>query len=277
MYQNCVQCVTWLGEQDENTQEALRLVDFFANNNHFYEWSNGYLHSLTDESQMDEDAWRGHFEQNPDLFRPLEALMKHLWWSRVWTVQEFALPSIVEIKCGSIVFDWWSLIDALNNMELHNNSCCAPFMQGLTDNMTRIHFQFGQLLRSLKFLRKAWTFSKSRKLNMLLTMMTKRGPRDATDPRDRIYATLGMVIMDSGSMIEPNYNPDFCTVYSQLVAHQIKGTKPRTRKDCRASTSNLDSRLVIRVEIVAGTTTADEKILSIQCVWGDAIPRRNRR
>ena len=38
--------------------------------------------------------------------------------------------------------------------------------------------------------------------------------------------TLGLGIMDPHSTIGPNYDLDVCPVYSQVVAHQIKATKP---------------------------------------------------
>ena len=38
IYTHCERCIAWLGEEDDNTKDAISFLKFFAQDKHLHEW-----------------------------------------------------------------------------------------------------------------------------------------------------------------------------------------------------------------------------------------------
>jgi hypothetical protein len=157
---------------------------------------------------------RGSKEQ-----RALEALRKighRLWWTRAWIVQEgtIAHPLRTILFCGNRSIDWACLRTALQIIHhvthYQSSGMSIDFNDGMTIRLDafRADREAGaniQLLRILRLIR-AYT---------------------CEDPRDKVYAALGMAMDVHEDDIIPDYRKPCSEVYTDVVRFFISGLNSR--------------------------------------------------
>lgn len=103
------------------------------------------------------------------------------WWNRVWTVQEVILPPKAKFICGSMQTDWTTVERAARNMAK------LYFTHGLKGKPEKVLSAFVAQVVPITSLREyPWD-----KRNLLWALTDFRD-RLATDPKDKIYAFLGL-------------------------------------------------------------------------------------
>jgi Heterokaryon incompatibility protein (HET) len=129
------------------------------------------------------------------------------WWSRGWVCQEIIVASSGTLMFGSDAMDWgdfckvWPVI----------TKATQSFVQAVQDDHRLLDGPLLPMLQNcglsqferIKFIleaQEAWHKDKGRGIRSVLEAARSC---QVTDPKDRIYAFLGLV--DSGYMIEPNY------------------------------------------------------------------------
>jgi hypothetical protein len=151
--------------------------------------------------------------------RALEALRKichRHWWTRAWVVQEgtIAHPSRTILFCGNRSIDWACLRAALqithhvthyqsSGMSINFNDGMANRLDGFRKD--REAGSNVQLLRVLSLMR-AYT---------------------CEDPRDKVYAALGMAMDVNEDDIIPDYRRTCSEVYTDVVKFFISGRNSR--------------------------------------------------
>ena len=167
----------------------------------------------------------------------LVEFLNNPWFARVWIVQEVAMASEIRLRFAGWTYDWDALVDAL--MPLLE----APDMAGFLQMTVRGRTAVGQLinihqLRQTKvkmiMVTAYQTVKKSQNLMRALAQVFKDELRrknmeaamdpksptplalllddfhqfKASDPRDRVYALLGLMADDVPPSLAPNYAPD---------------------------------------------------------------------
>lgn len=182
-------------------------------------------------------------------------LMTRSWWSRVWVLQEVALSKSVVIQCGthSLPFDTFAQrINCLPDPEkvgirnmIHSVEQAAHFFDTVhPSKLSRgfVHFvphirkapyehvvyevdkQLGQwrtISRAAIIVRQELRKSRAPTALPILLEMTRTF--DATDPRDKIYALLGLCAFNGMSAFQthkivPDYLKPIGFVYSEAMA-----------------------------------------------------------
>lgn len=143
----------------------------------------------------------------------VEKMMDLPWWNRIWTFQEAVLPPKTTVVCGSIYIAWTVFENAAVNLASHNKSCC----RFLESNRRLRGFYF--MLSTLK---------DSRRLQFggpgvdLLWILHQLQYRQASDPRDKIYALYGL---KNTNRIEASTGVDYSLsvreVYTSFVLQSI--------------------------------------------------------
>jgi hypothetical protein len=212
IYQQSKVVVAWLGEADAESAAAMSLIDSFA----------GFLKNMWSKDDNWQSRATGTRERQSEVFArlgyPLErqnwsSLWRHLhrpYWSRMWVLQELATaghwkgrnkPCIVQ--CGTQMTSFHNLQIVLEQVrailvrglkqEADSGAYLEPFKsfteQGsteppglvMTELLTRLHREELDILKLL-----------------YLTSRLK-----ATDPRDKIYALLGLI--PSAQALRPDY------------------------------------------------------------------------
>ncbi|KAE8368506.1 hypothetical protein BDV27DRAFT_153889 [Aspergillus caelatus] len=137
------------------------------------------------------------------------------WWKRVWVIQEVVITSRIMILYGSMLAPWEMFVKAANRV--HNN----PQMEipSLAVNDTKVLAEFSRRILSIESIRTRW---QSPEQITLLQLLRQFSGRAATDPRDKVYALLGLA-KDRPS-VEPNYAASELDVFIDTTLDIISRT-----------------------------------------------------
>ncbi|KAF5639350.1 heterokaryon incompatibility (het-6OR allele) [Fusarium sp. NRRL 52700] len=131
-------------------------------------------------------------DPNTELFSggyaDLSCLMELPWWYRAWTVQETVLPTDATVICGTAQLPFYLLIAAHNNSLDHFfiNCCRRVVVPG----------SFWSHLQKLIYAKECL----GRETLFMANVFNNFRDRNASDPRDKMYAYLGL-----GSNISADY------------------------------------------------------------------------
>ncbi|KNG85570.1 hypothetical protein ANOM_006643 [Aspergillus nomiae NRRL 13137] len=118
------------------------------------------------------------------------------WWKRVWVIQEVVIPSKIMILYGSMIAPWETFVKAANRV--HENA--GKVIPSLTPSDVKFLVEFSRRIRGIESIRNRW---QSPEQITLVQLLRQFSGRKATDPRDKVYALLGLA-KDKPS-VEPNY------------------------------------------------------------------------
>ncbi|KAK3620746.1 hypothetical protein LTR56_023215 [Elasticomyces elasticus] len=122
---------------------------------------------------------------------PFLALLRSLWFTRTWTVQEFCLAQHSKLICPWGDVSWAVFVKAFMNWNKHRRECCEDVVDAHPGLMEECH-------RSLEHTRKYW------KGQHILQTMQLFMHLNVTNPRDKVY---GLRALHQGSedLPAPNY------------------------------------------------------------------------
>lgn len=149
---------------EQTAKVALDLVEDLADDKHYNPVDGGKNDGPTEEQ-----------------FVALARLLLLPWWNRAWTVQEAILPKDAAIVCGSAELSFVRFTEAYDNALHHDYSGCCH--EG-----HRLLLSFYQTLNGLRETRR--NHNKLSIASEIINLLRNRG---ASDPRDKIYAYLGLV------------------------------------------------------------------------------------
>jgi hypothetical protein len=190
IYRDSKETIVWLGERHEDSDEAIEFLKVLARKKDWLK-PNRNLNQLGDANLLDKDKWKS-----------VERILMRPWWTRVWTLQEFIIPSKLTFYCGSKGISRGVVGNALLSM----------------DSCRRLKFD---LIHTDTFLpawnrRRLWNWYEHPKGGSqrmgLIALMAYMGNCQATDGRDRIYSLLGLAgdgelagVLDYEASIEEIY------------------------------------------------------------------------
>ncbi|KAK0671430.1 heterokaryon incompatibility protein-domain-containing protein [Cercophora samala] len=160
------------------------------------------------------------FGQSSCILNGIQAIMDQAWWQRSWILQETVVAAKATCYYATLSCPWTMITKA-----------AASYMNGqLSTNIDSAYgyisilSQFARQVRDIEIIRQDWR--NPSKLVSLLPLLRQFRIRNATDPRDKVYALLGMVQYWGGQhKIAPDYNLDVTDVYWQATITIIKNTQ----------------------------------------------------
>lgn len=213
IYRRSTEILIWLGPEGEGSASAMALASKIA-----AYWSDQGL-DLSDA----EPAFRS--KSPVDLSTLLEStsveafgrLINRDWFERVWTVQEAAAPVKTKtVQCGDSRIDWWSFVAAakfLTHAIIRPDlKMYLPEVSPLRSNSMRGLFNLDHLQRFIE---------SGRYHTDLLGILANYRYYKATDPRDKVYALLGLVTETMTDISTCDYFLDTPTVYLQVAKHCV--------------------------------------------------------
>jgi len=167
---------------------------------------------------MFQDTYDAFFEDSRQAdWEALDNLLARPWWSRTWVVQEVWHSANALLQCGGTTLKWKTVEKAMCYQEGWDDMGCLVKKTSrwqLWDTLKRryglaVHISQKRLLGS--------------KLSDLLWNMWDR---EATDPRDKVFAVLGLV---GEEYAEPlpciDYSKPMGRIYRETAASVIRGEK----------------------------------------------------
>ena len=190
---------------EPNVPGALRILELLAAGRHFYQMP--FYRVTSPEAIEPFPSWYLSL-------RSLVAIFSRPWWARVWTVQESMLSAKATVHIGGYQAPLSLFLRAIAGWRRHESACCVA-AKALWHGNSHTHnslmdarvalSQFGKLIEGVRDggLSLADAF-----------MVTSK--REASDPRDHVYALHGLLSRDHG-LIKPSYAVSTDKVFSNAT------------------------------------------------------------
>ena len=218
IYGRSKEVLIWLGPEGDGSASAIALASFIS-----AYWSDEGLNLADAESDFrnkslaDLSILLDRCKFDSTAVEAFRLLIARDWFERVWTVQEAAAPVKKKtIQCGYSRIDWWSFIAAAKFL---SHAVIRPDLKDYFPNTSPLAttplrglFNLDQLQRLIG--------GGSHQTDLLRTLANYRHYK-ATDPRDKVYALLGLVTEALTEDWVYDYSLDFPTVYLKVAEHCI--------------------------------------------------------
>jgi hypothetical protein len=198
IYASAVCAWLWLGEEADDSDVGMETI-----------------RGLTAEYLADPSV-----RLDPVPWRAVAALLKRSWWSRVWVIQEALVSRGAVVRCGR------------KSMELRHFTRLYHLRQKAEESK-KIEKRLEPLLALspenpfIDVLHHHEQFSKKvteggAPLIQLILMARNCA---VTDPRDKIYALLGLSTAEDRQAIQPDYTKELAQIIKQVTVQHILGSK----------------------------------------------------
>jgi hypothetical protein len=210
IYCGAKEVVVWLGEGNEHTDRAMDCLDYLASRAKVAEVTildNG----IGDNRDRLYRAWTNitcSFLNQHDSKARLAGvcnLFRAGWWSRAWTVQEIALARVATVHVGkkSLPWEYFKLFSKLSTLHAVHTANPGIFLLAAplcvqADTLSKLR----------------WRLQSGISIPLSLMVDYTRN-HSATNPRDKIYAILGLV--NCGAELVVDYNQSCQTVYAAAM------------------------------------------------------------
>jgi hypothetical protein len=196
IYENAQTVLGWLGPGSREVKEAIEFLYVLRRNRN-------RLHAQQDSR----DKVLGPELEDREKWKAVEKLFLREWWERVWTLQEYIVPTDFRFYCGkdNISRDDMKIAVYAIRLSLSIDKSLMSWMAyGRAWNRRRLYMWYRDRLPI-----------------SLLGLIAYVGNYKYSNPRDRIYSVLGMVD-DSHVVGQPKYGDDVVKVYTDLVERFVK-------------------------------------------------------
>ncbi|KAI9652612.1 MAG: hypothetical protein M1821_008359 [Bathelium mastoideum] len=176
IYHHADETIVWLGPQSDDSNDAMDHISL--------------LYTQRMETTLEKDELASIVHSN---WTKLRDLLLRPWWTRMWTVQEYAVSNNVSLWCGekairrTQIEEAFMVVENYGTKDQHNSDA---FLNGW--HRRRIHQWHQMALQS--------SFSSSLSLVALAIYFSNNG---AIDKRDRLYALRGLAT--DSDLLEVDY------------------------------------------------------------------------
>jgi hypothetical protein len=155
----------------------------------------------------------GIIVKNDARWTALRRILAYEWPGRSWILQESVLNDNIVLACGKRIYDW----DILPKLA----SAVIEDVKIDTDALRLDKSQSLSHLRRIRKLRRKLQQVGSSKLP-LLDLLSLGQKFHATDPRDKVYALLGLAVDRDVLGLQPNYEIEASSVFLQTALRIIE-------------------------------------------------------
>ena len=180
--------IVWLGEDTGDANEAfeaLQTIDSSSSDAHVF-------NILGSESG-----------------KALRELLGRSWFRRIWVVQELICARKATITCGNHAMEWEIFLDAAVRIRQTNYSETIE-----DESMSDALFPLNGMLRGRQI-------RQQKEQDDLETLLYSYRRCLASDPRDKVFALLGIASGQIAAAYAPNYSIEAFEVYRNLAIHLI--------------------------------------------------------
>ena len=221
IYSQAKRVIVWLGSSDSETSKIFVLFHKLLKLREF-EASEVYYLALGDRSHQTVNSAHGtrdddyHGDDDNDartivrprfppgtasIWKAVERFLDRPWFHRVWTFQEVVLSNACTVYCGPCRISWSDLSDACQAIE---HGGFDPYIGSKHYRVTLVQNQRDILHAGER--------------SSLRYMLVLNRDRDATDPRDNVYALRGML----DEVVAHSIHVDYCTSLGEVYAKAAK-------------------------------------------------------
>ncbi|KAI0505832.1 heterokaryon incompatibility protein-domain-containing protein [Xylaria bambusicola] len=213
IYSSAQEVAIWLGTESDDSKRALDLLKTITT---------VAVASAGDHTVIDTVIKSKECQPH---FTALVTLFERDYWSRLWVVQEVLNAKRVEVYCGESQLPWTVFQRACQIFQKHESALKAQFPGGLVPG-SRQGFSYAHILSSqgpasLDFLRRVRNVGPESLLEVLHICRKKL----TADPRDKVFAVLGILPEHIRRRFPLDYNASIKEVYTNVVAFLLNQTR----------------------------------------------------
>jgi hypothetical protein len=207
IYSTATRVIVWLGEEADQSDQALELIRELNEKLNFHEQSKGL------PIRCFEDC--GLLPETSDGWLAVNSFYKRSWFLRVWTLQEIVLSKEAVVLCGPDVIPWPDIVDAtvFRKLPIH-----MRYIALLDDARAENHYSlafFAEMLRR--------TLSHdTTDPNVLWSILQLSILRQCSLPEDHVLGIVGLVGRYFGVDVPINSRAHYTEVYRQFTAWIIQ-------------------------------------------------------
>jgi len=222
IYSQAKSVIVWLGEADEDTHLACELLKAWILITRDIYNSQPVVEDVLDKISgcLDERAWAALYNI---LHRP--------YWNRMWTLQEYVLAAEVIFQCGrhklsNTDISWIMFMHV--KLMYTNYRKYAALLGGQRSMIKRC---FNDEVASLIALRQRRLDGKSQPTELFPDypdLLSFTSHKKCRDPRDKLFATLGLAAFNQSSReipVEPDYGQSVAITYRAFTTSLICTTR----------------------------------------------------
>ena len=139
----------------------------------------------------------------------IDALLARPWWSRTWIVQEvWSSGGKTVLQCGETMLEWKTFQAAMDYEDAWDDM--GACMKGTLREAEWMHVKrrYGLALHLCK---------QRLRDSKLSDLLWNTWDRETTDPRDKVYAMLGLVSQSgAGTSVRPDYDKSMAQLYLEV-------------------------------------------------------------
>ena len=228
IYRQAEQVIAWLGKEDYECTFALESIQGMYDAQVFdHKGIRSAIAAVESSKREDDEQQKSFVRINSALdvlldrfdfdavVKAVSALISRSWWRRLWVIQELVLSRQAYLRCGPLAITWDSFEYFLDVCELF--MLCNP---------THPTFYPAYIIGYKSFiLSKCWRQVQNGEQStmfQLFEMMITIAIRETSDPRDRVYALLGLAKDSEQLRIRPDYSLSCAQVYMRTAEALIR-------------------------------------------------------
>ncbi|KAN0120089.1 HET domain containing protein [Hyaloscypha variabilis] len=215
IYRNASAVMVWLGLEQGDSKIGMEFLDEVGKpGNYNHTWIRDVLKNPEYNAR-----WSG-----------LRQIVQRSYWTRLWVIQELVVttsPYEVWLLCGSNKSRFTYLQMVIQTIAAYVNEIPTFYFKG-TPNDTI--FQLGELateVRDISLHVKAWqskTEDRKQPKLTLLRLLNRYSQRQCSDPRDKVYALLGVSSTFPGTEFPITYAAPISEIYKNVAKYIIAGS-----------------------------------------------------
>ncbi|TGO76816.1 hypothetical protein BELL_0135g00080 [Botrytis elliptica] len=216
VYKKAEMGLSWLGEESDDSSLALRMIQRWA--------------SFSMDKQLLDSRLREFFESKledeilmPKSITALNNLLRRPYWKRVWIQQEVALPPIVTMQCGHERLSFDVVSDFAYTMVTIRLVYRKSSRSWFDPDLISEDMDIAPLLNLRNCRVSKLSDCTRHKTSSLLNYLFLSSILKSTDPRDHIYALLGLPRLEKyRSLLRPSYTKSVSLVFSEAARIMIE-------------------------------------------------------
>ncbi|KAF7920814.1 uncharacterized protein EAE98_008843 [Botrytis deweyae] len=214
VYKKAEMGLSWLGEESDDSSLALRMIQRWASFS--IPLLDGDLREFF-ESKLEDEILM------PKSFAALKNLLQRPYWKRVWIQQEVALPPMVTMQCGHERLSFDAISEFTCTMASIRLIGMTSSRSWLDPDLISDEMDIAPLL-NLHNCRNSKLVDCTRdKTPSLFNYLYLSSILKSTDPRDHIYALLGLPHLEKyRSLLRPSYTKSVSHVFSEAAHIMIE-------------------------------------------------------
>jgi hypothetical protein len=242
IYQRADAVLSWIGPEDEDSERGIQAMGRAAATARYLQLQS-VLDPYSDSSSPEQcrqmlerickslrdDSWL----DEGDLERALN-LTNRDYWQRIWVIQEISLARYVLIMCGTSQISWdefqeamtlFSWLRALSTHRTNSHNVSVAYVSSIVRVYRLVHWRPPPVVWISARLRSKGKYGTQ--LFHLMDEICNDTILKASDPRDRIYALLGLVGVEDQQGISVDYASPVPTVFAHSTLFLLRRHGPR--------------------------------------------------